>query len=607
MTAGTSGCRQPSVGDYAMLSDCHSAALVSRTGSIDWCCLPRFDAGPALGRLIDWEQGGCWRIEPVSPFTSSREYVEGTLVLVTTFSGRGGECRLIDCFTMREGGARHPHRQLLRVVEGVRGTLELRTFISPRFDYGGVKPWLRQHGPNVFSAVGGNDALVIGGDAALEVVDRHDLQASFSVRSGDRIRISVSYADPADVYPEPPPVPRPDELDGRLEETLQWWQDWSRRVDVGASYRAEVTRSALVLKGLVYAPTGAVVAAPTTSLPESLGHGRNWDYRYSWIRDSEFTVRTLTEIGADAEADGFRRFVERSSAGSAESLQIMYGVDGERRLTELELDLAGYCGSRPVRVGNGASPQLQLDAFGYLLQIAWRWHTRGHSPDDDYWQFLLSLVDRAIELWQEPDYGIWEMRGRPQHFVHSKVMCWAALDRGIRLAKECRRQAPLERWEHVAGQIRRAVEAEGYDEERGIFVQTFGSKELDAALLLLPSFDFVAYDDDRMVRTTDAVREDLSQDGLLRRYRGADDLGGTEGTFLACTFWLSECLANQGRLQEAREVFNAANACANDLGLFSEEFDPSSGTYLGNFPQGLTHLSHIAAACALAGNEPPAR
>jgi GH15 family glucan-1,4-alpha-glucosidase len=347
-----------------------------------------------------------------------------------------------------------------------------------------------------------------------------------------------------------------------------------------------------------------VVAAATTSLPESVGHERNWDYRYSWVRDSQFTVRSLTELGCADEAEGFRRFIERSAAGNAESLQIMYGVGGERRLTEVTVDLEGYEGSTPVRVGNAASDQLQLDVFGYLLELAWRWHQRGRSPDDDYWRFLLSLVERAVDLWREPDCGIWEMRGRPQHFVHSKVMCWAAVDRGILLGQQCLRQAPFKRWERARAEMRDAIEHEGYDEKRGVFVQAFGSTELDSALLLLPTFDFVAFDDERMVRTTDAIRDELSEDGLLRRYRADDKLAGKEGVFVACTFWLVDCLVHQGRIAEAEQAFGRAASTANDLGLFAEEFDPSARALLGNFPQGLSHLSHIAAACTLTASFP---
>jgi GH15 family glucan-1,4-alpha-glucosidase len=277
----------------------------------------------------------------------------------------------------------------------------------------------------------------------------------------------------------------------------------------------------------------------------------------------------------------------------------MYGAGGERRLSELDLDLDGYCGSRPVRLGNAASAQRQLDVFGYILDLAWRWHQRGHSPDDDYWRFITTLVERAIAEWREPDCGIWEMRTKPQHFVHSKAMCWTAVDRAVRLATECLRKAPLTQWRHAADEIRRSIETEGYDADRGVFVQTFGGSALDASLLLLPVFDFVAFDDERMVRTTDAVWSELAEDGLIRRYRADDDLEGTEGTFVACNFWLVECLAGQGRIAEARDVFAQTIATANDLGLFSEEFDTSSRSLLGNFPQGLSHLSHIAAAVAL--------
>ena len=595
----------PPIADYALIGDCHSAGLVSRSASIDWCCLPRFDSASVFGRLLDWDRGGYCRIEPAGDgYTSTRDYLENTLVLVTTLYAPGGEARLYDCFTMHPGGRSEPYRQLLRIVEGVRGEMALRVQVRPRFDYGGVKPWLRHHGPNLYSAVGGNDALVISGDCDLDMVDLHDFEASFSVRSGERRRLSVHYADPATIDPDPPVQPDADELDRRLEETIEWWRRWSAKVRTRGPYGPESGRSALVLKALFNAPTGAVAAAATTSLPESLGHGRNWDYRYSWVRDSQFTVRSLTELGCSDEADGFRRFIERSSAGSAESLQIMYGLGGERRLTEVELDLDGYCGSRPVRVGNAASDQIQLDVYGYLLDLAWRWHQRGRSPDDDYWRFLLSLVDRAIEQWQEPDCGIWEMRGKPQHFVHSKVMCWAAVDRGLALARECLRQAPVKRWQRAERDIRAAVEDKGYDAHRGVFVQAFGSAELDAALLLLPSFDFVAYDDERMVRTTEAVRDELSEDGLLRRYNAKDDMAGREGAFVACTFWLAECLAHQGRIGEAQEAFGHAVATANDLGLFAEEFDPATRQLLGNFPQGLSHLSHITAAAALGASMP---
>jgi GH15 family glucan-1,4-alpha-glucosidase len=361
-------------------------------------------------------------------------------------------------------------------------------------------------------------------------------------------------------------------------------------------------RSAVVLKALTNAPTGAVVGAATTSVPEANRHRRNRDYRYSWIRDADITVRSLAELGFESEADGFRRFVERSAAGSAENLQIMYGVGGERHLLEMELShLEGYRRSAPVRIGNAAATQVQLDVYGYLLDLAWQWHQRGSSPDDDYWRFLLTLVDAAAERWKDPDSGIWEMRGEPRHFVHSKAMCWVALERGLQLAEDCMRRAPAKRWRAARDEVRAAVEHEGWDNERGTFVQCFGSSDVDASLLLLPAFGFIAYDDEKMVSTTTTVWSDLDEGGgLLRRYRGDDGLPGEEGAFIACSFWLVSCLARQGRLEDARRVFDTAVATSNDVGLFSEEFDVRTGELLGNFPQGLSHMSHIAAAVALA-------
>ena len=592
----------PPIGDYAFLSDCHSAALVSTVGSVDWCCMPRTDSASVFGRLLDWDRGGYCQIAPTdADFESSREYVGDSLVLATTFHAEAGEIRLLDCFTMTEDGAQQPRRQLLRVVEGVQGNVECKLQVAARFDYAGVRPWLRRHSDGLFTAVGGNDALVVSCDAGLEVREVHDLEVVVDVSAGSRTRLSLTWTPPEDIDSGSLVAPSGDELDARLEETLGWWEEWSGRAGSDDVADPAVRRSAIVLKGLVNAPTGAVAAAPTTSLPEAVGAERNWDYRYCWIRDSQFTVRSLAQLGREAEADGLRRFIERSAAGNAESLQILYGLGGERRLTEIQLDhLDGYRHSRPVRVGNGASDQLQLDVYGYLLDLAWRWHRRGRSPDDDYWRFLLSLVDAAAEKVTSPDCGIWEVRGKPQHFVHSKVMCWAALDRGLRLAEECLRQAPSARWKKARDAIRQSVEDDGYDEDRGIFVRTLGGTELDASLLLLPAFDFVAYDDDRMVRTTEAVRAELDEGGLIRRYRAHDGLGGAEGVFIACTFWLAECLAYQGRRADAVDVFDRAVATGNDLGLFPEEYDPKQRQLLGNFPQGLTHLSHIAAAVALA-------
>ncbi len=593
--------KYPPIADYGYISDCHSAALVSRHGSIDWCCMPRIDSRSCFGRLLGWEHGGYCQIVPSASYNTSRRYFGDTLILETVFVTDEGKARLFDCFTMRRGGEHHPHRQILRIVEGMKGVLRFTVEVVPRFDYGRLKPWIRKAGKGRHVAIGGCDGLSISGDLPLKMKHRHDLEGSFTIHEGERLYLSLQWGRPENLDETEGDAPGADELERRFRETMDWWRSWSGRGKFESPYADYVKRSAIVLKGLTNAPTGAIAAAPTTSLPEAAGGKRNWDYRYTWVRDSCFTIRALTGLDYIKEADGFRRFIERSAAGSAEQLQILYGVGGERSLRETEIDiLEGYRGAKPVRVGNAAEKQLQLDAYGELLDLSWRWHTRGYSPDDDYWEFVVELVARAIASWREPDRGIWEMRGDPRHFVHSKVMCWAAVDRGIRLANDMGRSAPLDDWKRERENIRRTVEAKGYDKKRGVFVQAFDHPLMDASLLLLPTVGFIDYDDERMVRTADAVRKDLDMDGLLSRYPAGDDgMEGKEGAFLACSFWLAECLANQGRLEEAHEVFRRVLRTGNDLFLFSEEFDTEKAEMLGNFPQGLTHLSLITAAAAL--------
>ncbi|MEJ2696263.1 MAG: glycoside hydrolase family 15 protein [Candidatus Sulfobium sp.] len=591
----------PPIEDYGFIADCHSSALVSKTGSIDWCCMPRVDSKSCFGRILDWEKGGYCQIVPAAGFETSRKYIENTLILETTFRTSDGEVRVFDCFPMRRGGQHNPHRQILRIVEGLRGSVKVDLTVSPRLDYGAVKPWIRKRGDNHFIAIGGSDGLLISGDFPMALKHRHDIAGSCMVSKGERRRISILYRKPEHLDEGLISVPGISELDRRLDETVDWWRAWSSEGRIDGPYEQMVRRSAVVLKGLSNAPTGAIAAAPTTSLPEAFGGSRNWDYRFTWIRDSAFTLRSLWELGYHKEADGFRRFVERSAAGSAEELQILFGVGGERRLTELDIpELDGYRGSKPVRIGNAAEGQMQLDVYGELMDLAWRWHTMGQSPDDDYWEFLVELVNSAARLWHNPDRGIWEMRGRPRHFVHSKAMCWSAINRGVKMAGKLGRQAPLNDWRKACDEIRSAIEEKGYDRKRGIFIQAFELPRMDSALLLLPLSGFVDYRDERMVRTVDAVMEDIYEDGLLRRYAADDDgLEGREGVFLACSFWLAECLARQGRRPEAEAVFNRVVGTGNDLGLFSEEYDTATGRMLGNFPQGLTHLSLITAAVAL--------
>lgn len=593
--------RPASIGAYGLIGDCHSAALVSAEGSIDWCCLPRFDSGSCFGRLLDPERGGFCSVTVAGDGTwRGSSYTQDTLVLESVLEGTQGAVRVRDFFAMREHGAQRPRRELIRIVECERGSAEVRVEVAPRFDYGAVRPWLRRAAADVFTAIGGDDGLLVWSDGELGV-QREGLVASGRIHAGERLRLLIRFVRPHLLEDEPTALDA-GEVDGRLRETVRWWRDWRKRLSEDGPDHDAVVRSALTLKALTYAPTGAIVAAPTTSLPETVGGERNWDYRYSWVRDSTLAAHALSELGCEREARRFRHFIVRSSAGHAEDLQILFGIGGERRIAEEQLDLEGYRGSRPVRVGNDAAGQLQLDAFGEILNLAWRWHRRGYSPDDDEWRFFSELVDTAVERWSEPDCGIWEWQGEARHFVHSKACCWAAVERGLGLAGECARKAPMRRWKKAREEIRNAIETHGYDSKRGVFVQCFDEPALDAALLLLPVVGFVAFDDERMIRTTDAIAEELDAHGFLYRYRQDDELPGEEGAFLACSFWLAECYARQTRLPQARDVFDRAMGAAGPLGLFSEQIDPESGEPLGNYPQTLTHLSHLAAAAALAAN-----
>jgi GH15 family glucan-1,4-alpha-glucosidase len=595
--------RYPPIADYGFISDCHSMALVSITGSIDWCVMPRVDAHSVFGRILDWERGGFWQIRPnLEAYNCSRCYVTGTLILETTFKTGDAEVRLYDCLATRAGGRETPHNQLIRIVEGVKGSMLITVALVPRFDYGLLKPWLRHvnNGGDI-TATGGHQGLLISGDVPLEKRDHAGCFGDFTIREGERRHLSVVYRRPHELDAERIEAPDGDEIERRFRETEKWWDTWSSQAKYSGPYKKEVLQSAVVLKGLTNASTGAIAAAATTSLPEQIGGSRNWDYRFSWVRDSVFTVRSLATLGFRREAERFRRFIERTAAGEASEIQVMFGVGGERYMPEHQLpDLEGYQHSSPVRIGNAASRQLQHDVFGELLHLSYSWHLWGNSPDGDYWAFILQLIERTIEIWRKPDHGIWEVRGKPRHFVHSKAMCWTALDRGIRLAEETRREAPVEKWKAERTAIRDLIEEKGFDKERGVYIQAFGHPHMDASLLLLPIFDFIPYDDERMIRTTEEIQEKLKRDGLIMRYPDdTDGLDGQEGNFLCCVFWLAEVLAGQNRLAEAREVFETACATANGLQLFSEEFDAEKKLMLGNFPQGLSHLSMISAAVAI--------
>ena len=578
---------QPSLREYAFLGDSMGAALVSSSGSIDWCCLKRMDQDACFARVLDAQGGGACTIEGVQ--ADGRRYLDGTLVLETDLRGRCGRGRLLDLFD-RSGS-----RRLVRVVEGIEGELQVAIRVAARFDYGTLRPWVRLRGRGVATLQGGDGAIVVSSDAELQLIGEYDLLVERTIRPGERLRLALAPTEPrlldADV-----PAFDPCDLDSALESTVDWWR---RQAGCLTVTEPQLVRSALILRALVFEPSGAIAAAATTSLPEAPGGDRNWDYRYSWIRDSTFTARSLARVGMPAIADDFARFVMRSAAGSADDIQVVYGLSGERHLPERELDLGGYRGARPVRVGNGATRQVQHDEMGELMQMCWRWHERGHVFDDDEWRFLTSVVERAASRWAEPDRGLWEWRPGPRHFVHSKAACWGALDRGLALAAEQGREAPVHRWRRTRDEIAQVIGEHGFDRRRGTFVQAFDDDAVDAAALLIPVTGYVEYGDRRMHTTVDAVREQLEDHGLVRRYRADDGFATEEGAFLPCSFWLAECLAHQDRVDEAAEVYARAIRAATPLGIFSEEADAQTDEPLGNMPQGLTHLSHITAALAI--------
>lgn len=587
------------IGDYALIGDCHGSALVSKDGAIDWACLARFDGGGMFCRLLDAEKGGTFALAPRERADSSRRYLPDTNVLETTFTTKTGVARVLDCFTMRQHGRSHPYRQLLRVIEGLEGSVTFDVLIQPRFDYASLRPWLRRVADRkVYSAVGGNDAFVLQADIPLRIsVEEASFLGELTVLERQRRRFSIAAQLPYEMK-----LNRLTDrtIESRLKATIAWWRRWVENGSYDETYREDVVRSALVLKLLTCAPTGAIIAAPTTSLPEVPGGERNWDYRFSWVRDSAHTLAALFTVGHPEVATGFKLFIERATAGHADDLQVVYGCYGERRLIEQQLTyLDGYRGSRPVRVGNRASHQRQLDVYGELLNAAHLWRRAGNEITEDGWRFLRGLVDAACVHWKEPDRGLWEIRGEPRHFVESKVMCWVALERGVRAAEELGLPCDFQRWRAVRDEIRATIEHDGVDRERGCFVQSFGSREVDASLLLLPIVGFIDANDPRMCETVSAIERDLCDGILVRRYRAAavgDGLRGSEGAFLMASFWLVDVLAMQGHVEEAEARFRGLLSLSNDVGLFAEEYDPSGQELLGNFPQAFTHMALINSA-----------
>jgi len=586
--------------DYGMIGDTHTAALVGAHGSIDWLCLPRFDAPACFAALLGTEDNGFWQIAPADESAeSTRRYRGPSLVLETEFRTQHGDVRVIDCMPPRR-----EHPRIARVVEGVRGSVPMRTRFKPRFDYGRIVPWISRSG-GVLHATAGPDALELRSDVPLR---GHDMEhsADFTVTAGQRVGFVLSSHSSWDK----PPV----ELDAwtAASDTEAWWREWAGRSTYQGDWADVVERSLITLKGLTYEPTGGIVAAATTSLPEFLGGVRNWDYRFCWLRDAALTLDALMDAGYVSEAERWRDWVLRAVAGDPEDLQIMYGLGGERRLDEYELDwLPGYEGSKPVRVGNAASGQLQLDVYGELSDALYRARMLGMPVATHYKDMLVKILEWLEGHWKEPDDGLWEVRGPRRHFVHSKVMAWVAVDRLVRSIEAGHFDAPGDRLRKVRDEIHKEVCDKGYDAERNTFTQYYGSKQLDAALLLIPQVGFLPASDPRVVGTVEAVQSELLRDGFVMRYipdkNAADGLPPGEGAFLACSFWLVDDLAMIGRRKEAVELFERLLSLRNDLGLFSEEYDPVNKRLIGNFPQAFTHLTLISSAKALSDGGLPSR
>lgn len=593
---------------YAMLSDCNSAALVGTDGSIDWFCFPRYDSPALFARLLD-RDAGHWSIAPVQPFTVTRRYLPGTLVLETTFTTPGGSVRLLDALDLLKGQRGHevglhaPH-ELLRLVEGVAGVVDLVMELAPRPEYGLVHPLLRATDDGL-RTFGGPNAIVMR--AGVEVrVEESAASARLRVAARDQIGFSLRWAPPDGSGAAPA---SPASVPARIEDVGSAWRSWEAEHDIYTGEHRDLVRfSARVLKGLTYRPTGAVIAAATTSLPEAVGGERNWDYRYAWIRDASMTLEALYIGACSDEAESFVSFMTSSAGGGYgidRSLQIMYGVGGEHDLSERELGhLGGWRHSSPVRIGNDAWQQTQHDVYGELLSSLHLYRDRLGELHPEIQHFAARLADAAARQWREPDAGMWEMRGEPRHHLSSKVLCWAALDRAVKLAPALGAHARTHDWAAARDAVRRAVLQRGWSDERGAYAQSFDSDDLDAAALLMPLVGFLPAGDTRMRATIEAIARELTDDGLVLRYRNAagvnaDGLSGEEGTFVICSFWLVACLAQAGEEQRARSLFDRVVGYASDLGLLAEEIDPSTGDLLGNVPQAFSHVGLIIAAHAL--------
>jgi GH15 family glucan-1,4-alpha-glucosidase len=580
--------------DYGLIGDLETAALVSSDGAIDWLCLPRFDSGAVFAALLGKEENGHWTIQPQGEFRSTeRRYRGDTLVLETTLETDEGAVRLVDFMPPRE-----TNPDLVRIVEGVRGRVEMRMELVLRFDYGSIVPWVRNV-EGALVAIAGPDAVLLRTPVEHEGRNLRT-HASFTVSEGQRVPFVLRW------FPSNEPVPEAIEPERALDDAVSFWEEWAEQCSYEGEWHDAVHRSLLTLKALTFAPTGGIVAAPTTSLPEWIGGVRNWDYRYCWLRDATLTLLAFIRAGYIEEAGAWRDWLLRAIAGSPEDLQIMYGVAGERRLTELELPwLGGYEGSQPVRIGNGASNQRQLDVYGEVVDALYQSRQKGLGPSDGAWRLTGKIFDWLESGWREPDEGIWEVRGPRRHFTHSKVMAWVAFDRAVRTIQRFGREGPVDRWKAARKAIREEVLREGYDAERGTFVQYFGSDRLDASLLLIPLVGFLSATDERVVGTVRAIEQELVRGGFVERYRAdeenadVDGLPPGEGVFLPCSFWLAAVLAQQGRQDEAVELYERLLGLRNDLGLISEEYDPERSRLVGNFPQAFTHIGIVETAFTL--------
>ncbi|MDY7089672.1 MAG: glycoside hydrolase family 15 protein [Actinomycetota bacterium] len=580
--------------DYAVIGDLQTAALAGRDGSIDWLCLPRFDSPACFAALLHDESAGHWRIAPVGGGSAtSRRYRGDTMILETRWDGPHGSVRIVDFMPPRGQAA-----DVVRIVEGLSGTVAMHMDLTLRFDYGRIVPWVRHHGPDL-GAIAGPDAVWLRTEVAVHGGDRSTV-ADFTVSAGERVPFVLTH--------QLSHLPRPEPVDPyrALTRTEAFWRDWMSRCDYDGRWPDAVRRALLILKVLTYAPTGGILAAATTSLPEQFGGSRNWDYRYCWLRDATFSLQALLGTGYIAEAKAWREWLLRAVAGDPAELQIMYGLDGTRRLPEHELDwLDGYEGARPVRTGNAAAGQLQLDVWGEVLDGLHLSREAGIAATDAGWDLQRALLDHLEGNWRQPDNSLWEVRGARRQFVHSKVMAWAGFDRAVTAVEHHRLDGPASRWRAIRHEIHAEVCAKGFDSSRNTFTQSYGSAGLDAALLLIPRVGFLPGDDPRVIGTIDAIRKELCEDGLVLRYRpehdNVDGLPGTEGAFLACSFWLVDALHGAGRHDQAEQMFERLLALRNDVGLLAEEYDPATGRHLGNTPQAFSLVGLVNSARQLSG------